>query len=66
MTGVHRRPGPGVGGRLAATGAGALALVPDWAAQRAVPDRLDMLTALIAAPSFDPLFRGGCAGAWGG
>jgi len=39
------------------TGAGALALVPDWAARRAVPDRLEMLTALIAAPSFDPLFR---------
>ena len=39
------------------TGAGALALVPDWAARLAVPDRLEMLTALIAAPSFDPLFR---------
>jgi len=39
------------------TGAGALALVPDRAARLAVPDRLEMLTALIAAPSFDPLFR---------
>ena len=39
------------------TGTGALALVPDWAARRAAADRLEMLTALIAAPSFDPLFR---------
>ncbi|HEX9354064.1 MAG TPA: site-specific integrase [Streptosporangiaceae bacterium] len=37
------------------TGAGAL--VPGRAARLAVPDRLEMLTALIAAPSFDPLFR---------
>ena len=39
------------------TGAGTLALVPDWAARLAAGDRLEMLTALIAAPSFDPLFR---------
>jgi integrase len=42
---------------LTSAGAGTLALVPDRAARLAVQDRLEMLTALIAAPSFDPLFR---------
>jgi integrase len=41
------------------TGSGALALVPGWAGRLAAGDRLEMLTALIAAPSFDPLFRAG-------